>query len=350
MIKAVGITRGVHAVTSTIPACPCLEFTLARACRRRNGWEIPLHSNRECACWDQCCIREASTLGSVRLHGMCLLPFAAPLSPRTVNVQFLLSDRYLWVPSALVLFLNNILNMPGADDGLETSDRNLSTDTLRPRHVVYASSQPSSSSTLSVDNTMHGRTSTRFSAALRDPFSDTTPYADSDRNDVYKSAKTNDADSKDDFDPYSEYKGYNYTPGYTVVPHADVAPSYSTPNPDLRTDSFWSSISFFPRTPISASTPPGTNRHNQFTKLKRRLHIFSSYEPPPFQHLLLHTVLCAFAYPWLYLTCLAASGRTVFLTRGVAGIGYGTIGFILGLSLLQFARRQMWACSECFVT
>ena len=132
-----------------------------------------------------------------------------------------------------------------------------------------------------------------------------------------------------EYDPYEAYKGYNYDPGYNVVPH--TVPSGTTPTPS-RSD-------FWPRPPV--------RRQSTFS-IKRRLHLFSSFEPPPLQHLLLHTLLCGLTYPWLIITTLAASGQTLFFARFFVGAGCGIIAFALGLSLTQFAKQQFQACSELY--
>lgn len=78
-----------------------------------------------------------------------------------------------------------------------------------------------------------------------------------------------------------------------------------------------------------------------------RLHPFSqSYEAPEWKTLVVHTLFCLIAYPFLLLFVFIARGRTLFLARLVVGVGCGIIGFFLGFSLIRLARRHLEAAGK----
>ncbi|KAG8682129.1 hypothetical protein FRC08_015168, partial [Ceratobasidium sp. 394] len=69
----------------------------------------------------------------------------------------------------------------------------------------------------------------------------------------------------------------------------------------------------------------------------------SKFEPVPIKLLIIHTLLCFIAFPFVYLLCSVGSGRSLFLSRAIVGGVCGLTGLMLGYNLVQLSRRGMEA-------
>ncbi|KDQ10052.1 hypothetical protein BOTBODRAFT_36497 [Botryobasidium botryosum FD-172 SS1] len=120
---------------------------------------------------------------------------------------------------------------------------------------------------------------------------------------------------------------------------------------------------FIPQPHIS-SNEPGSDKHGIFPPLPpgtiRRLSSSSSlrnsghpffphhFEKPNYYLLIRHVTLCVFAFNVIYLVGNGGVKRLpLFWARVIVGLGCGFVGFVLGWSLLDIARRHleavMWA-------
>ncbi|KAK0189510.1 hypothetical protein F5146DRAFT_628992 [Armillaria mellea] len=105
----------------------------------------------------------------------------------------------------------------------------------------------------------------------------------------------------------------------------------------------------YPRSPPSVSLRAPSVGASPISEQRKHHTLKKSFEAWEWPKVLIHVILCLAAYPILTIFVVIARNKTLFWSRLFVGVGCGTIGFVLGLSLLALARPFLEAATWAMI-